>query len=132
MTVIDAALETVLLTVPARADYLRIVRLVMAGVGNALSFNVEEIDDLKTAVGEAYNLFHPSDEQPLTMCTAIEPRRVVIDFTQQATHGPSTFFPMDPALEKGIGLLLMKHLMDEVEYETDDDRTHIRIIKRRR
>lgn len=128
----ETDLETIVLTVPAHAEFLRIVRLVMAGVGNSLAFNVEEIDDLKTAVGEAYNMFHPSDEQPLTVRTSVEPRRLVVDISQRLSGGLSRFFAMDPSMEKGIGLLLMKHLMDEVEYKTDSTGTHIQLIKLRR
>lgn len=129
---IETDQETIELTVPAQAEFLRIVRLVMAGVGNSLAFNVEEIDDLKTAVGEAYNMFHPSDDHPLTVRTAIEPRRLVVDISQRLSGGLSRFFAMDPSMEKGIGILLMKHLMDEVEYKTDATGTHIRLIKHRR
>lgn len=129
---IETDLETIVLTVPAQAEFLRIVRLVMAGVGNSLAFNVEEIDDLKTAVGEAYNMFHPSEDHPLTVRTAIEPRRLVVGISQRLSGGLSRFFAMDPSMEKGIGILLMKHLMDEVEYKTDATGTHIRLVKRRR
>ena len=56
--------ETVELTVPARAEFVRLVRLVMAGIGNSLDFNVEEIDDLKMAVSEAFNMFRPLGGAP--------------------------------------------------------------------
>lgn len=125
--------DTIELTVPARAEYVRIVRLVMAGIGNSLAFNVEEIDDLKTAVGEAYNMFHPSEEHSLIVRTSIDARCMTIEVTQRSNgSGLTPFFPMDSSMEKGIGLILLKHLMDEVEYKTGSDETQIRLTKYRR
>jgi len=124
--------DTIELTVPARAEYVRIVRLVMAGITNSLGFNVEEIDDMKTAVGEAYNMFHPSEDHPLLVCTSVDARRIVVEITQQSNQAAvPRFFPMDSGMEKGIGLILLKHLMDEVEYKTGSTETHIRLVKNR-
>jgi serine/threonine-protein kinase RsbW len=124
--------ETVELTVPARAEFVRIVRLVMAGIGNSLAFNVEEIDDLKTAVGEAYNMFHPSEEHPLSVRTAIDGKRLVVEVTQRFSGALPRLFAMDNSMERGIGIILMKHLMDEVEYKTDSAEMQIRLIKYRK
>ena len=45
-------MDTVSITVPATGEYLRVVRLVSAGVASRLAFTLEDIDDLKIAVDE--------------------------------------------------------------------------------
>jgi serine/threonine-protein kinase RsbW len=48
--------EAVRLSLPASRDYVRIVRLAASGVAANLGFDVDELDDLRVAVGELVNL----------------------------------------------------------------------------
>ena len=43
------------LTIPAKAEYLQIVRLALFGVASGSGFSFEEIEDMKVAVAEACN-----------------------------------------------------------------------------
>jgi serine/threonine-protein kinase RsbW len=45
--------NTVTLTLPPRQSYIRLARLVAAGLANELGFDVERLDDVRLAVGEA-------------------------------------------------------------------------------
>ncbi len=129
--VVDTENRTIELTVPARAEFVRVVRLVMAGIANGLSFDVEEIDDLKTAIGEAYGTFHPSEVSPLTVSTRIDANRVVVELSQVHAGVAPGLFALDSSTERGMGMLLMKHLMDEMEYRSDAEATLIRLVKYR-
>ncbi len=55
--------EAVRLSLPASPDYVRIVRLAASGIATNLGFDVDELDDLRVAVGELANL-------TLEVCTA--------------------------------------------------------------
>jgi len=48
--------EVVRLSLPALPDYVRIVRLAASGIATNLGFDVDELDDLRFAVGELVNL----------------------------------------------------------------------------
>ena len=48
--------EVVRLSLPASPDYVRIVRLAASGIATNLGFDVDELDDLRVAVGELVNL----------------------------------------------------------------------------
>jgi serine/threonine-protein kinase RsbW len=48
--------EAVRLALPASPDYVRIVRLTASGIATNLGFDVDELDDLRVAVGELVNL----------------------------------------------------------------------------
>ncbi len=48
--------EAVRLSLPATPAYVRIVRLAASGIATNLGFDVDELDDLRVAVGELVNL----------------------------------------------------------------------------
>jgi len=48
--------EAVRLAVPASLDYVRVIRLVAAGMASSLDFDVHQVDDLRVAVGELANI----------------------------------------------------------------------------
>jgi serine/threonine-protein kinase RsbW len=48
--------EAVRLSLPASPQYVRIVRLAASGIATNLGFDVDELDDLRVAVGELTNL----------------------------------------------------------------------------
>jgi serine/threonine-protein kinase RsbW len=48
--------EAVRLSLPASPDYVRIVRLAASGIATNLGFDMDELDDLRVAVGELVNL----------------------------------------------------------------------------
>jgi serine/threonine-protein kinase RsbW len=120
------------LSVPARPEFVRLVRLVMAGIGNSLAFNVEEIEDIKMAVSEAFNMFHPSSEHPLEIRTAIDAHHLTVEVCQRHDGRDNTsMFAMDNSAERPIGIMLMQYLMDEVEYKNGQQEMQVRLIKNR-
>lgn len=131
MMTLDKTVETFELTVPAHPDFIRIVRLVLAGIGNAMAFDVEQIDDLKTAVGEAYTMFHPSGEHPLQVRTTCDDRQLEIEITQRFQDAMPRLFAMENAMERGIAVVLLNHLMDRVEYVSDAHEKRFRLTKYR-
>jgi serine/threonine-protein kinase RsbW len=48
--------EAVRLSLPASPQYLRVVRLAASGIATNLGFDVDELDDLRVAVGELTTL----------------------------------------------------------------------------
>ena len=65
------------LTFPARAEFLRLVRLTSADAGSRAGLDYEEIDDLKIAASEACSLVLGS-EGPLTLVRDDELARALI------------------------------------------------------
>ncbi|MHB2017809.1 MAG: ATP-binding protein [Candidatus Xenobia bacterium] len=127
--------QTVELSVPASPEYVQLVRLVLAGVGNAMSLNLEEIEDLKLAVGEAcYNVFqqdpHPLDQISIRACN--DGKKLVVDVIQKTERlSLPKLFEMGTSTEKSIGIILMKHLVDKVEYKSGPNGIQIRLVKHR-
>lgn len=120
--------DTVQIEVPARPEFVRIVRLVMAGVGNSLHLDLEEIEDLKLAVGEACHTVLQGGGRParLRVSSRLVPGRLAVEVSRPHRDGEAV--PGDGA-EDGIGFVLMKHLMDEVDLVRHPGETRIRMVK---
>ncbi len=121
------------LSVPASTEYTQIVRLVLSGIGNAMGLNLEEIEDLKLAVAEAcYNVFSPDPlmTDQITIRVSTDSEKLVVDVFQTSER-PSLprLFAAGNNTEKGIGVVLMKHLVDKVEYKTSSSGVEIRLVK---
>lgn len=139
------------LRIPAVAEHVKIARLAAAGVASRMRFTFDEIEDIKLAVAEACNnaILHarlPDSHRVPATWPAIE-----ISFTPHpdcleisvADEGvlPSPelcaprlnhagFSSLDLP-EDGLGLLLIRTLMDEVEHHAGPQTTTtVRMIKR--
>ncbi len=49
--------ETIKMQFPAKREYLKAIRLAVSGIACNIEYDVDEIEDLKTCVGEACILF---------------------------------------------------------------------------
>lgn len=119
------------LSIPAQSEWVRVARLTVAGVAARQGFSIEAVEDIKVAVSEAINnaIQHGGDEDEETSIVAIvlEPRAdglwiVVSDQGrlegELPTRAPT---PVDELPEGGMGLLLIRSLMDRVEMQSGPD-----------
>lgn len=101
--------DVVDLRIPRKAEWVQLARLSVAAVANRLNFSIDEIEDIKLAVAEACtNAIQYAQGSPNIeiKCEAVANllRLTVRDFGR----GPH---PAD-----GLGVFLIRALMDEVEY----------------
>jgi serine/threonine-protein kinase RsbW len=137
--------------IPARAEWVRVVRLTVAGVAGRMGFSFDEVEDLKLAVAEACNnaILHSGQtgagEAPAIPRVQIEvtpfPDRIVISITDEGCSQAAQFPDIneiesynatgeDELPEGGMGLLLIRSLMDEVEQcSSADTQTTLRMVK---
>lgn len=136
-------METVLeLDIPARPEYVAIVRLVVSSLAAARRALVDErLDDLKLAVSEACTNAmeaHRSAgvEAPVTIKVVEGPERLEVhvndrgpgfDPKRLSEHPPVT----DPDrlnFERGLGIPLIRTLVDDVVFVATDQGTSARLI----
>lgn len=120
--------QTILLNLPATADYVDLVRLNLYGIATKMGFSYEDIEDMKVAISEACNnavLYAYKDEQGMMEIT-FEVRQDELFITVR-DEGES-FDSWGNAAEKvtlhdkelsdaqigGLGFYLMQALMDDV------------------
>jgi serine/threonine-protein kinase RsbW len=114
------------LTVPARPEYLRLVRLAGADAGTRAELSIEDVEDLRIAVDElTYALLgdEPADHL-LTIRYSASPGLVEIEGSIGATGRPVEF---DEVSKSIIGAVV-----DEHEIVDDGVTRRFRLIKRRR
>ncbi len=136
--------EVIELEIPARAEFVALARLVVSALAASDSNLADDrIDDLKLALSEACtNAIEAhgaagSDERVLVRCwsdtdameVCVEDRGRGFDPTQLPDHPPVT----DPdrlKYERGLGIPLIRALVDEVEFSPTGQGTAVRLVMR--
>ncbi|MCS6861334.1 MAG: ATP-binding protein [Abditibacteriales bacterium] len=127
------------ISIPSDTEFVRVVRLAVSGVASRLSFSYDDIEDIKLAVSEACNnaIQHASpngDSRVLVQCLTA-PDRLTIIVHDSGSGVPraaweKSLTPPDEWDERGLGLVVMQALMDEVHFESRPPQGHqVRLVK---
>lgn len=134
----DLVLE---LEIPARAEFIAIARLVVASLATARRALADErIDDLKLAVSEActnaieaHGAAESHEHVRIRVWEGEERLEVAID-DRGGGFDPATLPPHPPVtdperlnFERGLGIPLIRSLVDDVEFVTSTDGTSVRL-----
>jgi serine/threonine-protein kinase RsbW len=136
----------VVIAIPAQAEFVRVVRLAVAGVATRMRFSYEQVEDIKLAVSEACNnaILHAAPAggraatQVVVRMRPSEQRLEITVFDQGHVAAPGLEMPeggndwhgLDDLPEGGMGLLLIQSLMDEVSSHAGaPDHTALRMVK---
>jgi serine/threonine-protein kinase RsbW len=120
------------LIVPAKAEYLSLVRVVVAAVAGSAGFGDEAIADIKVALSEAstnvirhaYDGELSEDKRIIEISCCEDNGRLCIEIID---HG--TGMPLTPPASEGLGLGIIGSLMDEVDVETGEGGTTVTLVK---
>ena len=133
------------LRLPNRPEFVAVARLMVSAVACRLSFDIDAIEDIKVAVGEACT---NAIEHGCPLGAEMHMITVRCDITDSdleiTVQDPGPGF--DPATasrqyrqgtavltERGLGMLLIESLMDEVAYNSiPGEGTQVRMLKRLR
>jgi len=115
--------ELVELRIPARPEWVALARLAAATVANHLRFSIEEIEDVRLAVAEACAavIQHEGHGEFIQLtCEAFDDslRVRVHDSGRHGAHvAKRQRMNFDQARVAGLGIFLIRTLMDEVSYD---------------
>ena len=117
---------SVALTVPARPEFLRLVRLAAADSGARADLSIEDVEDLRIAVDElTYALIGDSPaNRPVTLRFRVSPGRVEIEGECRTPDAPAPISDLSRAI---VG-----RVVDEHELSFDDGSRRFRLVKRNR
>ncbi len=122
----DDDLGTVQLRIPSKPEWVAVARLAVAAVANRLRFSIEEIEDVKLAVAEACTncIQHAVGSEQIEVTCEIEPTGLTV---RVRDHGRGTT-PDNIGSRRiaeprvgGLGVFLIRSLMDTVEYDVHPD-----------
>ena len=133
--------DAIELEIPARAEYIALVRLVVSSLASGRRvLSDDRVDDLKLAVSEACTNAieaHTSsdvDERVVVRCEEADDRLEVSVEDQGEGFDPSSLPEHPPVtdperlnFERGLGIPLIRTLVDEVEFSSLDGGTAVRM-----
>lgn len=107
--------ERIEVTIPARPEYIAVVRLAAAGVAGRTTLSFDDIEDLKIAVSEACTAAILGADQQIRVRFEVAPDRLDIGIAQDAAPAGVS------SEEREMGLLLMRCLMDDVRTDNEGE-----------
>ncbi|NQT26043.1 ATP-binding protein [candidate division KSB1 bacterium] len=127
---------------PSHTDNLELIRTFVAGVAKKVGFQSEDINKIELAVDEACtnvveHAYKEKENENIDVAIQIDYQK----FTVVVTDKGKRFSPADidiPDMDQylaelrvgGLGIYLMKTLMDEVQYHTGPDgKNRVKMVK---
>lgn len=123
------AFDYIEMKLPAKAEYVGVIRLTVSGIASRMGFTYESIDDLKVAVSEAItnavqHAYKDKEDGEVLVGFSLYPNRLVVKVSDMGKsfdlhkireetgpfNGKAVFLR-----EGGLGLYLIESLMDEVK-----------------
>jgi serine/threonine-protein kinase RsbW len=132
--------SVVRLTFPAKADYLLLARLALAGLARGLPVDADVLADLKLAVTEACgnvvrHAYRDGQEGPVAVALVVRADRLemIVEDQGSGIDRPDTGHPGPDGspLEGGMGLAIMRAVVDDfaVSAGADGHGTVVRMTK---
>lgn len=127
--------DSISMELPSKPEYVGVVRLTVSAIANRMGFNIEEIEDIKVAVAEACtNAIKHGLNQDFNVCFDIFEEKITVSikdngkgYNTDALNEPDL---EDPKEEGGLGIFIIKSLMDEVTLKSSVGQgTEIKMIK---
>ena len=126
--------ETIKMEIASNPQYVSVIRLTTSGIANKIGFCLEDIEDIKVAVSEACTnaIKHSLDNKFSVEYTIFENGlTITIIDSGKGYDVDSIDVPnLEEPKESGLGLFIIKSLMDEVDIKSDiDNGTIIKMTK---
>jgi len=109
-------------SIPGKPEYVGTVRLAVSSLANHAGFDIEAVEDIKVAVSEACTnvVCHglPNREECYEVACEVGNGRIIISVVDRAGGYDMTKYQcpsMDNPKEGGLGIYIIKALMDEVD-----------------
>jgi serine/threonine-protein kinase RsbW len=112
------------LRIPSRAEWVSVARLAVAGIAHRIDASIDEVEDLKLAVAEACTncIQHAQGNEEVLVTFEISGRRITVVVEDGGKGFDGRALAPEPLGEPkvgGLGVFLIRSLMDEVDYDFD-------------
>lgn len=106
--------DTIYLSIPSKPDYISLVRLTTSSVGYNKGLSIDEIEDIKVSIGEAcINSLQLGDKDTISIEFETYEDKIVFKVSDCKEVIPDDFYDNR---ERELGIMIIKSLMDEVEF----------------
>ena len=130
--------DTIEITIPAKPQFLKIIRQTMNCVCEALGFAQDEINNITLAVDEANSniikhAYKGSSHKPIQVKIILDNNKLVIylrDFGKKADLKKIKSRQLDDVRPGGLGVHLIKTVMDEVIFYNNFEKgNQLKLVK---
>jgi serine/threonine-protein kinase RsbW len=129
--------DIVKFSVPGKPEYVGTIRLAISSLANCAGFDIEAVEDIKVAVSEACTnvICHckPNKEDCYEVACEVGDGRIIISVVDRAGGYDLAKYQrpvMDNPKEGGLGIFIIKALMDEVDIFSElGTGTSIKMVK---
>lgn len=101
------------LTIPNKPDYISLVRLTTSGIGSSMALDIDDIEDIKVSIGEACINSLIDDSEEINITFIIDEEKISIEVSNVIEQISND---IKEKKERELGLLIIKSLMDEVNF----------------
>ncbi len=128
-TVAAVATGEVRLEVPAAPEFLRISRIMAAGVASRVGFSLDEVEDLRIAIDEVcFSMVGPRGRAgTITLTYLLEAGQLTVDGAGHFSDGLGN----EPVVS-AISNQILAAVVDECELSASEEGPHFRLVKRHR
>src|SRR3954447_20102421 len=120
----------VVVSVPARPEFMQLLRAAVGSVAARVDFTYEAIDDLRIAVDEACARILSVPGMPTTLSLRIIPDESGIEVVAY-TDGEANEWPPD-RFEESLTAKILDALTNRVSFELVEESPAVRVLKRAR
>lgn len=104
--------DSIHLTIPSKPDYFSLVRLTTSSISNKCGMNIDEIEDIKVAIGEACaNSLCFTDADFIDIEFILDGEELNIKVSNVKEDIPEG---LEETRDRELGILIIKSLMDKV------------------
>lgn len=115
--------DIIKLSIPRKPDYISLVRLTTSGIAHSMALNIDDIEDIKVSIGEAcINALSLNNTEEISLVFEVDEDKLCIRVKDVKEKIPKE---LDQSKERELGILIIKSLMDEVEFNEEE----IKMIK---
>jgi serine/threonine-protein kinase RsbW len=117
------------LSIPTKKEYVKIARLTASSAASSLGFDIEELEDIKVAVGEAINIAFKFDDKEFNEIN------MIFELFEN-TFSVNVIYPgcmekeIEDKSENDLSFLILKSLMDEVKVFCEENSAKLVMLKR--
>ncbi|HEY5256809.1 MAG TPA: ATP-binding protein [Candidatus Baltobacteraceae bacterium] len=123
--------DVVELRIPGKAEWVAVARLAVSAVASRLKFSIEEIEDIRLAVAEACtdSIQHACGQGQIDIWCESVGNALRVRVRREGTADKTAVSDADDEVS-GLGIFLVRALMDEVEYSVHPERgTDLTMVK---
>jgi serine/threonine-protein kinase RsbW len=113
--------------IPARPEYLHVIRQAVASVAARLDFSFDGIDDLRIAVDEACSSLLSISSPATYLTVRMTPGEGSLIIVASTDASPSAWPP--PGAQQTLAWQVLSALADEVAFDREDGDPALRLVK---